>query len=282
MSQSYSQSHGGFEKLSPQCVSIQLDCCRVPEYFTCILWYMQVYRYRMYITHVKASCKRKPTIYNLAQKWHEWVRDQCAVVIRVWSSLFRTATKAKTRDFGHLVSITWLLCRRIDKIVRFVVASVEPIQRDFVNLSFAIHQWNQILMNWCLASLYTGLIANNSTISPACQGCKLCICLEFWKRNSSSPTVLPTATPSVPVPDARTRWLGGEVFLVYLYACFDVSTENSEPGWLIYVGIIPGSIIIEVTSLCVVLFMGLLSHVKMRNLPWLCRICFKIIGSDGV
>ncbi len=124
--------------------------------------YMQVYRYRMYITHVKASCKRKPTIYNLAKKWHEWVRDQCAVVIRVWSSLFRTATKAKTRDFGHLVSITWLLCRRIAKIVRFVVASVEPIQRDFVNLLFAIHQRNQILMRWCLASLYTGLIANTT------------------------------------------------------------------------------------------------------------------------
>ena len=39
MSQSYSQSHGGFEKLSPQCVSIQLDCCRVPEYSTCICKY---------------------------------------------------------------------------------------------------------------------------------------------------------------------------------------------------------------------------------------------------
>lgn len=71
-------------------------------------------------------------------------------------------------------------------------------------------------MNCSLASLYTGLIANSTIFSaanscgqpPASWGCKHCICLEFWKRNSSSPTILPIATPSVPVPDARTRCLG--------------------------------------------------------------------------
>ena len=135
-------------------------------------------------------------------------------------------------------------------------------------------------MNCSLASLYTGLIANSTIFSatnscgqpPASWGYKHCICLEFWKRNSSNPTVLPIATPSVPVPDARTRCSG------IVFWC-DFTTENAEPGWLIYVGIIPASIIICVFFVVCKFSLGTTVTCEDAEFALILSLCFKIIGS---
>lgn len=128
----------------------------------------------------------------------------------------RAATKAKTRDVGHLVSITCLLCG---------ANSTKTSSTCYLQCHCGIKQ----LMNCSLASLYTGLIANSIFSATVVDSRRLLedasLAFAWNSERETAPTqqyyLLQHHQCLCPMP-------GPDVWAL----CFDVilPTENAEPG----------------------------------------------------
>ena len=94
---------------------------------------MQVYRYRMYITHIEAFCKRKATICPRNDTSEYGINSHCNQGKNQgrWT-LGKHHMFAISKNYSY-------------QELRFVVALWSEFNNNFINLLFAMQLWNQIV-----------------------------------------------------------------------------------------------------------------------------------------
>jgi len=132
-------------------------------------------------------------------------------------------------------------------------------------------------MNCSLASLYTGLIANSTIFSATVVDSRrlledASIAFAWNSERETAPAqqyyLLQHHQCMCPMPGPDVRAL-----------CFDVilPTENAEPGWLIYVSIIPASILIWGYFVMCNFSLGTAVTCEDAEFALILSLCFKII-----